>query len=396
MKSTLRSHLEAGGNVANGTVEMGMMSIDLVATSGRRILRARVAQGPVVSGNGSGAVVAAGTHSDPANTVSVWNASVAADVRFSDRLLDHEEIGDGRPPLSYKVDGDVTSLEFWGGPQADGSLHLWAGTSTGHVSLLCAQRYEGETDGQGRHLEAWQVSQLATAEHRAKMPLHSLAASAFALLPASTEVLSAGEDGYVCALSCTGPAVVATQMARADSVAIYDIKMADITGQTYIVAGATGGIRRFSRHGGKPSVLAESGGCAWMTVEMVKDFYVLAGRADGELALIDTRTNRAPVAVLNKHSSNHASPHQAYHAATVNALRRGPHDDYLSCAQDGTVMRFEINESSARGSVFAVQEWRHYPTPLNDVSATAVYRGLRNEARLVVAASDTGLLMGQV
>lgn len=135
---------------------------DFVAVSGRRFSRVRVAhwQGPMVEG--SGAVIAAGTHSDPANTVSVWNASVAGDARHADRLLDHEEeIFDryARPPLSYRVDGDVAALEFWGAGygREDGSMRLWAGTSTGSVSLLSAQRYEHETDAEGRRLETWQV-----------------------------------------------------------------------------------------------------------------------------------------------------------------------------------------------------------------------------------------------
>ena len=137
------------------------------AVSGRRLSRVRVShwQGPMVEG--SGAVIAAGTHSDPANTVSVWNASVAGDPCHADRLLDHEEeIFDryaggpcARPPLSYRVDGDVAALEFWdaGYGREDGSMRLWAGTSTGTVSLLKAQRYEHETDAEGCRLEAWQV-----------------------------------------------------------------------------------------------------------------------------------------------------------------------------------------------------------------------------------------------
>ena len=135
---------------------------DFMAVSGRRFSRVRVAhwQGPMVEG--SGAVIAAGTHSDPASTVSVWNASVAGDARYADRLLDHEEeILDkyARPPLSYRVDGDVAALEFWGVGygREDGSMRLWAGTSTGSVSLLSAQRYENETDAEGRRLETWQV-----------------------------------------------------------------------------------------------------------------------------------------------------------------------------------------------------------------------------------------------
>lgn len=251
-----------------------------MAVSGRRFSRVRVAQGPMVEG--SGAVIAAGTHSDPANTVSVWNASVAGDARHADRLLDHEEeVLDkyaggpcARSPLSYRVDGDVAALEFWGAGHGreDGSMRLWAGTSTGSVSLLSAQRYEHETDADGRRLEAWQVilscpcpsavasavagdirvlqnrplprnsmrtsrtpvhtqvSLVGTAEHTAKTPLHSLAASALAVLPSGLDVLSAGEDGKVWSLACSGAAVVPTLVGRADSVAVYDIKFADMTG----------------------------------------------------------------------------------------------------------------------------------------------------------------------
>jgi hypothetical protein len=146
-------------------MQPGPAQLDFVAISGRRFSRVRVAQGPMVEG--SGAVIAAGTHSDPANAVSVWNASVAGDPRHADRLLDHEEeIHDNydggpcaRPALSYRVDGDVAALEFWGAGHVreDGSLRLWAGTSAGSVSLLSAQRYEHETDAEGRRLEAWQV-----------------------------------------------------------------------------------------------------------------------------------------------------------------------------------------------------------------------------------------------
>ena len=75
-----------------------------------------------------------------------------------------------------------------------------------------------------------QVSLVGTAEHTAKVPLHSLAASALAVLPSGVDVLSAGEDGKVWSLACTGPAVVPTLVGRADSVAIYDIKFADVTG----------------------------------------------------------------------------------------------------------------------------------------------------------------------
>ena len=49
--------------------------LDFFATCGRRLSCVRVAQGPVV--DGSGALIAAGTHSDPANSVSVWSAHVA-------------------------------------------------------------------------------------------------------------------------------------------------------------------------------------------------------------------------------------------------------------------------------------------------------------------------------
>ena len=75
-----------------------------------------------------------------------------------------------------------------------------------------------------------QVSLVGTAEHTAKMPLHSLAASALAVLPSGKDVLSAGEDGKVWSLACPGAAVVPTLVGRADSVAVYDIKFADITG----------------------------------------------------------------------------------------------------------------------------------------------------------------------
>eukprot|EP00802_Teleaulax_amphioxeia_P014146 Tamp_14207.p1 GENE.Tamp_14207~~Tamp_14207.p1 ORF type:complete len:385 (+),score=80.09 Tamp_14207:44-1198(+) len=374
-------------------MQPGPAQLDFVAISGRRFSRVRVAQGPMVEG--SGAVIAAGTHSDPANAVSVWNASVAGDPRHADRLLDHEEeIHDNydggpcaRPALSYRVDGDVAALEFWGAGHVreDGSLRLWAGTSAGSVSLLSAQRYEHETDAEGRRLEAWQVSLVGTAEHTAKVPLHSLAASALAVLPSGVDVLSAGEDGKVWSLACTGPAVVPTLVGRADSVAIYDIKFADVTGESYITAGAGGGLKRWSRRGGEPVTIAPASACAWTALEMVNDVYLLAGDANGIVALFDLRMTQEAVAEGRGHEG------QACHGGAVTALRRACDDHFLSSAQDGTVVRFQVRQGGGE-SIQQVEQFVSCQA-VNDVSAGYMYRGMRHQARLVVAARDTGLLI---
>lgn len=324
----------------------GPAAIDFMATSGRRFSRVRVAQGPATEDLGDtsrcSTLIAAGTHTDPCNAVTVWNASVANDVQLADRLLDHEEEMYGnqqgaqpRPPLSYRMKGDVASLEFWGGPQrGDGSMRLWAGSSDGTVSLLAAQRYEGEKDEQGRALEAWQVLELAKAErnNKPKAPLHSQAASALAVLPTSSpEVLSAGEDGKVWSLACDAAnnSVIGTPMCRADSVAIYDIKFADLTGERYVTAGASSGIKIWSRRGGDATVISGGGGCPWTAVEMLNDVCVLAGRADGRLALFDTRSNGEPLA---EHGSDSENKGDFAHCAAVTALRRGPDDDFFSSA----------------------------------------------------------------
>ena len=333
-------------DIVGAGMEAGLPSMDFVATSGRRFSRVRVAQGPATEGDlgdtgRCSAVIAAGTHTDPCNSVTVWNASVAGDVQLADRLLDHDEAMNEnqhgarpRPPLSHKMKGDVASLEFWGGPQrGDGSLRLWAGSSDGTVSLLSAQRYEGETDDQRRPLEAWQVNAVATAErsNKPKAPLHSQAASALAVLPTSTvEVLSAGEDGKVWSLACDAASIIANPMGRADSVAIYDIKFADMTGEKYVTAGASSGIKIWSRRGGDATVISGARGCPWTVVEMLSDLYVLAGRADGRLALFDTRSSREPLA---EHGADRGNSSEYVHCAALTALRRGPDNDYFSCAQ---------------------------------------------------------------
>jgi hypothetical protein len=52
-------------------------------------------------------IVAAGTHDDPVNTVSVWSAELVQDPQFSDGLLSHEALGlddaRGPPPAPLRV-----------------------------------------------------------------------------------------------------------------------------------------------------------------------------------------------------------------------------------------------------------------------------------------------------
>ena len=383
----------AGASIANSTMSaMGSeacAALDLVATSGRRFARVRAAQA-----GGTSAVIAAGTHSDPANTVSVWSAAVASDLRLADRLLDHEEeIVEGsaegaraRPPLAYRVDGDVTALEFWGGPRTDGSMRLWTGSSEGSVRLLCAQRYDFETDDQGNPMEAFQVQQVAAVERQGQVPLHSLAVSALAVLPSLEHVLSCGEDGKVWSVACSGPGVTASPLGRGDSVALYDIKYADKTGESFLTAGAAGGIKRWSpRTGGETAVLAATAGCPWTALEICNDFYVISGRSDGQLALFDARAPRQAVAELGRNTA--ADPQDAHATAAAAACPLGPitglsragQDDFIACALDGTLMRFEVKESAARGGVFVLKESRQYTCALNDVCCTSLHRGLRTQ-----------------
>ena len=124
-------------------------------------------------------------------------------MRLAERLLDHEEeLHDNyngaraRLPLSYKAHGDITSLEFCGSQREDASMRLWAGTSTGVVSLLSAQRYDFESDGQGRHLEAWQVT-LPCIHSTCKCNLHFrlVDACTHRAWPSKCSIDDAGMDG---------------------------------------------------------------------------------------------------------------------------------------------------------------------------------------------------------
>lgn len=162
-------------------------------------------------------IVAAGTHDDPVNTVSVWSAELVQDPQFSDGLLSHEALGlddaRGPPPAPLRVlpasppspatrpshldplhsanpepkrrwcwraqmDGSVRALQFWDGAGVGDGAKLWAGTSAGTVALLSVER-----TGDDASPAVYHVSEVGRAAERggAGKSLHALSTSAIAV-----------------------------------------------------------------------------------------------------------------------------------------------------------------------------------------------------------------------
>ena len=94
---------------------------------------------------------------------------------------------------------------------------------------------------------------------------------------------------------------------------------------------------------------------------------------------------RAPCQAVAELGRNTAADPQDAHATAaaaacplgpITGLSRAGQDDFIACALDGTLMRFEVKESAARGGVFVLKESRQYTCALNDVCCTSVHRGL--------------------